>query len=252
MVTDKVWLLLQMATGAATMRAAHQYVQGMLQIHFLTIFPGMFPAVLEDSILGRAAKAGRVSFEVHNLRSWTDDNHQTVDDRPFGGGPGMVMMVEPLYKAIRDIKERSGGDLTVLVTGAKGTQFSQSYARELSEHSAILIICGHYEGIDQRIIDNMADAEVSIGPYVLTGGELPALVIADAVTRLLPGVLGNEDSLANESHDEEGVLEAPHYTRPAEFTTAEGDVWKVPDVLLSGDHKNIARWREQQSKTSAS
>lgn len=221
----------------------------MLQIHFLTIFPGMFDEVLNESILGRAVKEGHLKFVVHDLRDWTDDPRKTVDDRPFGGGPGMVMMLEPIYKAVKSIKEQTKTDLKVLVTGAKGVPFTQQYARELSTEQSILIICGHYEGIDERVIKHLADAEVSIGPYVLTGGELPALVIADAVSRLVPGVLGNEESLETESHDNEGELEAPHYTRPASFQTAEGDTWTVPDVLLSGDHGKIAQWREEQAKS---
>jgi len=159
------------------------------------------------------------------------------------------MMLEPIYKAIQEIQASTDGKLTVLVTGAKGKQFNQDYARSLSQQQSILIICGHYEGIDERVIEHLADDELSVGPYVLTGGELPAMVIADSVTRLIPGVLGNEDSLSEESHDNKGVLEAPHYTRPAEFTTEAGDTWTVPDVLLSGDHKKIAQWREEHSKT---
>lgn len=218
----------------------------MLQVHILTIFPEMFASTFAESIIRRAIDKGTLSISIHDLRKWTKDKHRSVDDKPFGGGPGMVMMVEPIYLAIEEIKAQLNEDPFIIVTGAKGKQFNQQAAEELSKKSSIIIICGRYEGIDQRVVDHIADTEYSIGPYVLTGGELPAMVMTDSISRLLPDVLGNSESLDYESHSAEGVLEAPQYTRPAEFTTADGQIWAVPEILLSGNHQAIDEWRKNQ------
>lgn len=221
----------------------------MLQIHFITIFPEMFKNVLGLSILKRAKEKQLTEYHLHNLRDWSSDERQTVDDRPFGGGAGMVMLLEPVYKAVRDIKKQlTGKNVKVILTSASGERFIQQKAAEYKQLDALIIICGHYEGVDARVAEHLADEEISIGDYVLTGGELPAMVIADAVVRLLPGVLGNEKSLTMESHNEPGVVEAPQYTRPAEFVTDEGEKWSVPEVLLSGNHKLIAEWRSKLGK----
>lgn len=219
-----------------------------LKIDILTIFPDMFAGPFSESMLKRAQEDGLVEINVHNLRDWTEDRHQQVDDNPFGGGPGMVMMLEPIYKALKDIKNDELGDKSqVVLTSAKGKTFNQKQAQEFaSELEQLIIVCGHYEGVDERVAKHLVNFEVSIGNYILTGGELPAMIISDAVIRLIPGVLGNEDSLATESFTKDNELEHPHYTRPAQFETDDGQVWGVPDVLLSGDHGKIAQWRKQQ------
>jgi tRNA (guanine37-N1)-methyltransferase len=221
----------------------------MLQVHVITIFPELFDSPLSLSILKRAAQKKLAQYHIHNLRDWTDDNHKTVDDRPFGGGPGMVMMLEPLYKAVTEIKNQlKSSRIKVVLTSAKGGKFTQERAEIYSKLDALIIICGHYEGVDERVAEHLADEEISIGDYVLTGGELPALVMIDAAVRLLPGVLGNEQSLAVESHGDELLHEAPQYTRPAEFVTPDGEKWPVPGVLLSGDHAKIEAWRSQNAR----
>lgn len=211
-----------------------------MKITFITLFPEIFPTLLNFSILKRAQAKGKIEFEVINLRPFGDGPHEIVDDRPYGGGAGMVLKADILAKAFKSIKSESKPH--VILTSASGSQYKQARARELSKLEHIVIICGHYEGIDQRFIDKHVDEEVSIGDYVLTGGELPAFVIADSITRLIPGVLEKEDATLNESH-ENNLLEYPHYTRPEDF---EGD--KVPGVLLSGNHKEIDNWRLAKSE----
>ncbi len=208
-----------------------------MRIDILTIFPKMFDAVLNESIVKRAQKKRKVSIYTHDLRDFTSDKHRKVDDRPFGGGSGMVMRVEPIYNCLRKIR-RSGQRVILLCP--KGKRFKQETARRLSGYKNLVFICGHYEGIDERVRE-LIHEEISIGDYILTGGELPAMVLADAVIRLLPGVLGDKNSLNFESF-EGNLLEYPHYTRPADFIGM-----KVPQVLLSGDHEKIARWRKQES-----
>lgn len=230
-----------------------------LRVDVLTIFPEMVEPYLQGSILGRGQAAGALELKAHQLRQWTDDKHQTVDDRPFGGGPGMVMKVAPIHKALQALKVRkadgskttAGKKACVILTSAKGKTFSQADARRLSEYERLIFICGRYEGIDERVAKYLVDEELSIGNYVLTGGELAALVMTDAVARLRPGVLGKEASLDAESHTIEGVLEYPQYTRPEVYSAKRGGEWKVPDILLSGDHKKIQAWRESQSKRSS-
>ncbi len=230
-----------------------------MRFDFLTIFPAVFKSYLQVSILGRARKKRRLSFFVHDLRQWARDQHRTVDDRPYGGGPGMIMKVEPIYRALQTLlkKRRNRHQERVILLAAKGKLFTQVQARRLAKkYQQLIFICGRYEGVDERVAKYLADEEFSIGPYVLTGGELPALVMADAVSRLIPGVLGQAESLREESFSEFkqskinfGLKEYPHYTRPADFSPKKGVIWPAPKVLLSGDHKKIAAWRERQRRT---
>jgi tRNA (guanine37-N1)-methyltransferase len=210
-----------------------------MQIDLLTLFPEFFASPLSQSMLHRAQVQGAVTYRVINLRDYTGDRHQVTDDRPFGGGPGMVMKIEPLAAAIRAAKERDP-ETRVILLGPGGAVFNQAKARELAGLNHLLLICGHYEGVDDRI-HFYIDEELSIGDYILTGGEIPALIVADAVTRLLPGVLGGVGATEEESF-QEGLLEYPHYTRPRVFEGHE-----VPQVLVEGDHQRIARWRRCQA-----
>ena len=210
-----------------------------MRIDILTLFPEFFDSPLSQSMLRRAQALGRVSFRVLDLRDYTADRHKVADDRPFGGGPGMVMKPEPLVAAIRAVRQDDPATRVIFLTPS-GRLFDQGKAAELSQASSLLLICGHYEGVDERV-RQFIDDEISIGDFVLTGGEIPALVIVDAVTRLIPGVLGGEGATEDESF-QGGMLEYPHYTRPRVF---EG--LTVPEVLLCGDHAKIARWRRQQA-----
>ncbi len=211
-----------------------------MRFDFLTIFPKIFDSYLNESILKRAQKNKKVSFHFHDLRDYTADKHRTVDDRPYGGGVGMVMKVEPIYKALKALPKSS--KRRVLLMSAKGKTFTQAMANELTSYKQLIIICPRYEGVDERVMEYV-DEEVSIGNYVLTGGELPAMIVADAVTRLLPGVLGKDESSHDESHSEPGVLEYPQYTRPEVFRKK-----KVPKELMNGNHKDIAGWRKKMRK----
>lgn len=213
-----------------------------MTIHLLTIFPEFFSSPLGESILKRAQASGAVEFNVVNIREFATDKHKTTDDRPYGGGPGMVMKVEPIARALGSLQKK-GKSHTVL-TSAKGNLFTQQKAREYAELDDLIIICGHYEGVDERVAEHLVDEELRIGDYVLTGGEPAAVVIADAVTRLLPGVLGNEESNQDESHSVPGQMGHPTYTRPEEFNG-----WKVPEVLLKGHHKDIEDWRKDQAQS---
>ena len=210
-----------------------------MKIDVLTLFPGMFTGPLDESIIKRARESGQLSLSIHNLRDYTHDRHRTVDDRPFGGGPGMLLKPEPIFEAV----ERLSGPQThvVLLTPA-GRPFTQAVAQELAVREHLLLICGSYEGVDERVREALVDDELTIGDYVLTNGALPAMVVTDVVVRLIPGVLGDDESAKEESFSE-GLLEYPHYTRPAEFRGM-----KVPDVLLSGHHAEIEKWREEQSR----
>ncbi|HEX3798723.1 MAG TPA: tRNA (guanosine(37)-N1)-methyltransferase TrmD [Verrucomicrobiae bacterium] len=210
-----------------------------MKIDVLTLFPAMFVGPLDESIVQRARTNGMLNLSVVNLRDFTHDRHKTVDDKPFGGGPGMLLKPEPIFEAV----EKLASDKTrVILLSPTGRKFDQAIARELSQQEELLLICGSYEGFDERIREQLADDELSIGDYVLTNGALPAMVIIDAVTRLLPGVLGDDESSRDESFSE-NLLEYPHYTRPAEFRGM-----KVPDVLLSGNHAEIAKWRAKQAR----
>ncbi|MSR85124.1 tRNA (guanosine(37)-N1)-methyltransferase TrmD [Candidatus Uhrbacteria bacterium] len=219
-----------------------------LRIDILTIFPGMIEPYVTSSILGRAQKEKRLVIKAHDLRKWTSDKHQKVDDRPFGGGPGMVMKVEPFDRALKSLK--IGKRTRVILTSAKGKVFDQRAAKRLAKYDRLIFLCGRYEGVDERVAEHLADEELSIGNYVMTGGELAALVMSDAVARLRPGVLGTSESLAMESHSEIGVLEYPQYTRPGIYPLSKKKSWKVPSILLSGDHKKIQEWRRKKSKDS--
>jgi len=211
--------------------------------HVLTIFPEFFEGPFAHGVVKRASDDGLVEILIHNLRDWTGDRHKTVDDRPFGGGEGMVLKPEPVFQAVESIwPERRPRQLVVLLS-AQGRLFDQGVANRLSRESGLLLICGRYEGVDERVAAHLADDEISIGNYVLSGGELAAAVVIDAVARLLPGVLGNESSAAFESFQDtghgEGLLDCPHWTRPADFRG-----WKAPEVLLSGNHEEIRRFRK--------
>jgi tRNA (guanine37-N1)-methyltransferase len=212
-----------------------------MKIDVLTLFPAMFAGPLDESIIQRARTTGLLDLKVHNLRDWTHDRHKTVDDRPFGGGPGMLLKPEPLFEAIEDLQRK--GTRVILLSPA-GRKFNQAIAHELAGQQHLLLVTGHYEGFDERVREELADDELSIGDYVLTNGALPAMVVIDAVARLLPGVLGDDES----SHDEsfspgEPGLEYPQYTRPAEFRGM-----KVPAMLLSGNHAEIEKWRREQAR----
>lgn len=253
-----------------------------MTFHIITIFPDIFDSYFNESILKRARKNNLINIKIHNLRDWTTDNHKTVDDTPFGGGAGMVMKIEPLYKALNSpLIKRAGGielfplqrggrgvNSKIILLSAKGKTWNQKLAKTHSKFDNIILICGRYEGVDERIT-KFIDEEISIGDYVLTGGEIGAMAIVDSITRLLPGALGNADSAKYESHAVPGVLEHPQYTRPEIFTVASlpkrgkgfnfscppskggaGAVksYRVPKVLLSGNHKKIEEWRAKKSK----
>jgi len=212
-----------------------------MRIDIITIFPNMFSAVLDDSIIYRAQKKGKVKIFVHDLRDYTLDRHRKVDDRPFGGGSGMVIQAEPIFRAVQAIKRKIKGRARVILLCPQGKSFKQDYAKKLSKCNNLIFICGHYEGVDERVRQYLADEEISIGDYVLTGGELPAMVLVDSIVRLIPGVLGDKNSLNFESF-EGNLLEYPQYSRPARFRK-----WQVPEVLVSGDHDKISAWRKSEA-----
>lgn len=216
-----------------------------MKFDIVTIFPSMFDCYLGESILKRAQAKKLLDVRVHDLRKWTTDRHQTVDDKPFGGGPGMVMKVEPFARALKDLKIAKK-TTRVILTSASGKPFTQADARRLAKYKRVVILCGRYEGVDERVAEHLADEEISIGPFVLTGGELPAMIMVDVIARHIPGVLGKSESL------EEVHGSFPQYTRPEKYRMhmAHGTwrVVKVPEVLMSGDHKKIAEWRRKQSR----
>ena len=218
-----------------------------MRFDILTLFPGLFGGVFEESIVKRAIESGLVAIGLHNIRDYTTDKHHVTDDEPYAGGGGMVMKVEPIFRAVEAIlgeqglpTEKDGPTQIILLTPA-GRLFNQSIARELATRERLLLICGRYEGVDERVRDHLVTDEISVGDYVLSGGEIPAMVIVEAVTRLLPGALGDPLATAQDSHAQ-GLLEHPHYTRPSVFRG-----WAVPEILLSGHHAEVARWRRQQS-----
>lgn len=229
----------------------------------VTIFPHIFDSYFGESILRRAQKEQLVNIQVHNLRDYTTDKHKTVDDVPYGGGAGMVLKVEPIYKCVEEIKSEIRNPKQIqnskfltrtILFSAKGKRFTQRDAERLAKYDQLILVCGRYEGVDERVAENVADEEISIGDYVLTGGEIPAMVLVDSIARLIPGVLGNPDSLKEESFGnkiqnskfkiQNSVLEYPQYTRPENFHD-----WKVPTVLTNGNHQEIAAWRAQASRT---
>jgi len=211
-----------------------------MRFDVFTLLPDVFPPYLESSILQRARQRGLIEVQVHNIRDWTHDRHHVTDDEPYAGGGGMVMKVEPVFEAVESVLGYDDCCPVILLT-PQGRVFTQKVATELAAHPRLALICGRYEGVDERIRQHLATDEISIGDYVLTGGELPALILIDALTRLIPGVLGDPDGAADDSHAA-GLLEYPHYTRPPEFRG-----WRVPEILLSGDHAKIAKWRREQS-----
>jgi tRNA (guanine37-N1)-methyltransferase len=210
-----------------------------MKIDVLTLFPAMFAGPLDESIIMRARRASLLDLKIHNLRDYAHDRHKTVDDRPFGGGPGMLLKPEPLFEAVEALAREN---TRVVLLSPAGRTFNQAIARELAQVDDLLLISGHYEGFDERVREHLADDELSIGDYVLTNGALPVMVIIDAVTRLLPGALGDDESAHEESFSH-GLLEYPQYTRPAEFRGMS-----VPEVLLSGNHAQIAKWRDEQAR----
>ncbi len=212
-----------------------------MRVDVLTLFPEMFAAISESGITSRAVKQGILQLQCWNPRSYTEDRHQTVDDRPFGGGPGMLMKIQPLERALADARQAAGEQAKVIYLSPQGRRLDQAAVRTLAGETGLILIAGRYEGIDERFIEMHVDEEWSIGDYVLSGGELPAIVLNDAVTRLLPGALGHADS-AEEDSFTDGLLDCPHYTRPVEYAGK-----RVPDVLLSGNHEHIRRWRLQQA-----
>lgn len=212
-----------------------------MRFDVFTIFPAMMAPYLQASVLGRALEAGRLAIELHDLREYTTDRHRTTDDEPYGGGGGMVMKPEPIFAAVEHVLAQNLGAIPVILFSPQGRTFDQRLAADLANQPRLALIAGRYEGVDERVRQHLATDEISIGDYVLTGGELPALVLMDAVARLLPGVLGDEGAASRDSHSQ-WLLEHPHYTRPAEFRG-----WQVPAVLRSGDHAQIAAWRRAES-----
>jgi tRNA (guanine37-N1)-methyltransferase len=212
----------------------------MIRFDILSVFPEMFESPLNHSILKRAQEKGMAEIHLHNIRDYAEDKHRMTDDAPYGGGGGMVMKVEPIDRALASIVPSRDNALVVLLT-PQGETFNQKIAEEISRYFRIVLVCGHYEGVDERVRDHLVDREISIGDFVLTGGELSAMVVVDAVTRLIPGVLGNYDSASYDSFST-GLLEYPHYTRPGSYRG-----WQVPDVLLSGNHREIESWRRKES-----
>jgi len=212
-----------------------------MRIDILTLFPEVFQGPFEASIIARARSAGLVEISLHNIRDYAEDRHHVVDDYPYGGGPGMVMKPEPLFRAVEAVVGLAAEKGRVVLLTPQGRLFSEAVAAELAVQKRLVLVCGHYEGVDERVREHLVDDEISIGDYVLSGGELPAMVVVDAVVRRLPGAIGSGVSLEEESHAQ-GLLEYPQYTRPPEFRG-----WRVPEVLLSGHHAEIARWRRRES-----
>jgi tRNA (guanine37-N1)-methyltransferase len=215
-----------------------------MTFHILTIFPDFFTGPLSHGVVARATEAGLLNVRIHDLRQWTHDRHRTVDDRPFGGGEGMLLKPAPIFEAVESIwPTRTPTDQRIILLSAQGRLFDQAAARRLSAYKEIFLICGRYEGVDERVAEHLADEELSIGDYVLSGGEIAAAVVMDTIARLLPGVLGNNESAINESFSEGRLLDCPQYTRPADFRG-----WPAPEVLLGGNHAEIAKWRKQAAR----
>ncbi len=209
----------------------------------LTIFPEFFHGPLSHGVVANAAQSGLIEIEIHDLRNWTHDRHRTVDDRPFGGGEGMLLKPAPIFEAVESVWPERTPDQRLVLLSAQGQRFNQETARRYSGFKELFLICGRYEGVDERVAEHLADEELSIGDFVLSGGEIGAALVVDCVARLLPGVLGNEDSALQESFSQATLLDCPQYTRPAEYRG-----WKVPDVLLSGNHEQIRQWRSQAAR----
>ena len=221
----------------------------MLTFDVITIFPEIFNSYLKESLIARAQKKKLIKINVHNLRKWTTDRHQTVDDRPFGGGLGMVLKIEPIYKAVQFLKSKiKNKKLKIILFTPRGKKFNQKMAYQLSKLNQLIMICGRYEGVDERVAKHIADLELSIGDYDLMGGELPAMIVMETVARLVPGVLGKPELLKERITKEKGFIEYPQYTRPEVFKSKKGLKWRVPRVLLSGNHKKIEEWRRKHQK----
>ncbi len=214
-----------------------------MRFHILTIFPEFFDSPFRHGVVAKAAESGVITIQIHDLRDWTHDRHRTVDDRPFGGGEGMLLKPEPIFEAVESIWRQRTAEQRLVLLSAQGQRFDQQAARRLAQYPELFLICGRYEGVDERVAEHLADEELSVGDFVLSGGELAAAMVIDCVARLLPGVLGNADSAVQESFGEQKLLDCPQYTRPADFRG-----WKVPEVLLSGNHEEIRRWRQKAAR----
>jgi len=214
-----------------------------VRFHILSIFPEFFDGPFRHGVVAKAAETGLITIDIHDLRNWTHDRHRTVDDRPFGGGEGMLLKPEPIFEAVESIWPQRTASQRLVLLSAQGQRFDQPAARRLVGYPELFLICGRYEGVDERVAEHLADEELSVGDFVLSGGELAAAMVIDCVARLLPGVLGNADSALQESFSQEKWLDCPQYTRPADFRG-----WKVPEMLLSGNHEEIRRWRRQAAR----
>lgn len=221
-----------------------------MRFDIVTIFPDIFDSYFNESILKRAQKNKIIKIISHNLRDFTKNKHKKVDDTPYGGGAGMVMTVQPIYDAVKSIKSKSKNKkIRTILFSAKGKKYTQKDAYRLSKYDQLIFICGRYEGVDERVTENIIDEEISVGDYVLTGGEIPTMTLIDSISRLLPGVLGNDESSKIESHSKEGYLEFPQYTKPEEFFPEKNKKsWKVPSVLTEGNHEKIEKWRKEKSQ----
>ncbi|HAI74564.1 MAG TPA: tRNA (guanosine(37)-N1)-methyltransferase TrmD [Candidatus Moranbacteria bacterium] len=209
-----------------------------MKFDIVTIFPAIFSSYFNESIISRAKKNKLIEIDIHNLRDYTEDKHKKVDDTPYGGGAGMILQIEPIFNCVNNIKKNGKIKSRVILFSAKGKRYTQSDAKRLAKYENLILICGRYEGVDERVAKYVADEEISIGDFVLTGGEIPAMVVVDSVSRFLPGVLGNIESAKKDSHSKKNYLEYPQYTKPQEFNN-----WKVPEVLMSGNHNEIKKWR---------
>jgi len=221
----------------------------MLRFDIITIFPNIFDSYLKESFIKKAQESHKISIKIHNLRDFTRDRHKTVDDRPFGGGLGMVIKIEPVYRAVQFLKSKIKNQKSkIILFTPRGKKFTQQTAYKLSKLSQIIMICGRYEGVDERVAKKVADLEVSIGDFDLMGGELPAMLVTETVSRLIPGVLGKPELLKERITKERGFMEYPQYTRPEDFSPKKGSKWRVPKVLISGNHKKIIQWRGKRGK----
>ncbi|HUW72215.1 MAG TPA: tRNA (guanosine(37)-N1)-methyltransferase TrmD [Candidatus Humimicrobiaceae bacterium] len=220
----------------------------MLRFDIITIFPKIFKSFLKESLIARAQKKKLIKINIHDLRKWASDRHKTVDDRPYGGGLGMVLKIEPIFKAVKELKKSASRRTKIILFTPRGKKFNQKTAYHLSNLNQIIMICGRYEGVDERVAKRLADMELSIGDYDLMGGDLPAQVVMETVARLIPGVLGKPELLKERITREKGFIEYPQYTRPEVFSPKKGVKWRVPKVLISGHHKKIAQWRQKYGK----
>ncbi|OGM01077.1 tRNA (guanosine(37)-N1)-methyltransferase TrmD [Candidatus Uhrbacteria bacterium RIFOXYC2_FULL_47_19] len=219
-----------------------------IRFDIISIFPQMFEGYFSESIIARGRQQKLLDIRLHDLRRWSEGRHRQVDDRPFGGGPGMVMMVGPFFRAIKSLRLLNRQKSRIILMSAKGRRFTHREAVRLAKYDRLVLLCGRYEGVDERVAKHIADEELSVGDFVLTGGELAAMIVVDAVSRQIPGVLGKKESLNQESHVEDGVTEYPQYTRPADFSPVRGQRWPTPKILLSGDHQKIETWRQKKAQ----